>query len=216
MVETSTAFELAGCETALRPLVDLVRLDFRGLGDESLCASVGQIEQLGRLVDTLRVRVAAEVDDRSRFDLGTAGLSYRLGERRGADLIERLTRVSAAEASRRVKLGSAISPRRSLDGQPLPARHEAVAESMTAGVIGVDAAQIIVRCLDQAAERCPHSEALMTAETRPVAGAALQSADLVGVQARVWWEDLHNGTGVGRLEDVIDPLVRADRHGVGL
>lgn len=185
MDETTTRLEEA--EQLLR---ELAHLDFRALGDEGVCEATGRVEQLGRCVDTLRVRAAAEIDERSRFDLGTAGLSYRLGERRGVDLVERITRVSAAEAGRRVKLGAAITFRTTLDGRPLPSRHEAVAEAMTAGAIGVDAAQVIVRCLDQAAERCTDVDLLATAEARLVEGAAVESADLVGVQARVWREAL--------------------------
>lgn len=49
--------------------------DVRGLDDEALVATVGAIERLGRRVDALRVAAAAEVGERSRKELGLAGLA---------------------------------------------------------------------------------------------------------------------------------------------
>lgn len=141
-------------------------------------------EQMGRVADAIRVTFAAEVADRSRFELGSAGLSYRLGQRRPQHLIEQLTGVSAAEASRRMRLGALVRQRTSLDGSPLPPLYEQVAAAFTGGKIGVDAALQITRHLQQAAERCAPDD-LLEAEKALVARAEVESADLVGIHARL-------------------------------
>ncbi|QHO70088.1 DUF222 domain-containing protein [Marisediminicola antarctica] len=81
-------------------------------------------------------------------------------------LIEHLTRVSQAEAARRIRLGAAVRPRRALDGRQLPAAFPIVAAALTAGQLGVNAA----------------------AEQSLVDTAAVEPADIVGLHARVWRE----------------------------
>jgi hypothetical protein len=134
-----------------RPAVD--ERSMVALSDEDLCVLLRDIERVGRLTDALRALATAEVDDRSRHELGTAGLGRRLGYTKPSLLIERATLVSQREASRRIRLGQAISPRTSFNGEALPPRYPLVASAMADGAIGVDAASITVRCLDQAGGR---------------------------------------------------------------
>jgi hypothetical protein len=159
------------------------------LSDEDLCVLLREIEQVGRLTDMLRALAAAEVDDRSRYELGTAGLGRRLGYTKPSLLIERATLVSQGEASRRIRLGQAITPRTSFNGEPLPPRYPLVASAMADGAIGVDAATITVRCLDQAGARA-EPELLHDAEESLVQQARTEPADLVAIHARVWREAL--------------------------
>jgi hypothetical protein len=161
----------------------------RAASDDELCAATVAVEHAGRLLDALRVAAAGEIQHRSRHGLGTDALAHRYGHSKGSQLIEQLTRVAPAEASRRVHLGRAMRPSTALDGTPLPAEHEVVAVAMMAGQIGVDAAAVIVRCLDQARETAT-DDAILVAETALVDSARTVSADEVGVQARAWREAL--------------------------
>ena len=159
--------------------------------DRDVCALTVAVEEAGRFVDGLRALAAAEVQERSRPERGDAALAFRFGHRRGAQLVERLTRVSQAEAARRVAVGTAVRPSAAFDGTPLPAPRPVVAEALTGGAIALDAAAVVVRCLDQAARTAdPEPEHLIAAETALVGTAARCTADEVGVQARAWREAL--------------------------
>lgn len=160
------------------------------LSDGDLCALTSAVEDAGRLVDAARLAAAAEVDDRSRFELGSSGLSYRLGHRRGVHLVEQLTRVSQTEAARRIRAGAALRVRTDLRGELLPAPFPTVAAAVSRGEVGVDAASVITRCLGDALRNGAHPDAVAGAEAELVADAARVSADAVAVMARVWREAL--------------------------
>lgn len=171
-------------------LGELARLPVDSLSDESLCLVTVEGEQAGRLMDAFRASTAAEIDDRSRFELGTTGLSYRLGHRRGSHLIEQLTRISASSAAARIQLGVAVRPRKTLDGHALPPLHPHVAAALIAGDLGMDSAAQIIHHLDQAAARTGAPDQVDVAEEYLVSVAAVESADLVAIQARVQREAL--------------------------
>ena len=201
-MHTDTAIsEAAGEHLAL-----LADESLDGLTDEQLCAQTVELERLGRLLDTARIRAAAELADRSRFGLGTDSLAFRLGHGKAALLVESLTRVSPREAGRRIRLGASTRSDRGFDGALLPARHPAVAGALAEGSIGIDAAEIIVRCLDQAAERAGMS--LAAEENREFAERALvevateSTADEVAVQARAWREALDPDGAEPRDEEI--------------
>ncbi len=169
-------------------LADVARDPMVGLDDTALLEITRKVEEVGRLTDALRALAAAEVDERSRYELGQAGLAQRLGETRGMHLIEKLTLVSQREASRRVKLGRAIRNRVCLDGQIMPADFPQVSAAVVSGQLGVDAATVIIHALSQAAQRHAPPERLEVAETALVEAGLTLSADLLGVRARVWRE----------------------------
>ena len=168
-------------------LAGLTSVPLGGDSDDELCAFTVELERVGRLVDALRASSAAEIDARSSSRID--GLSDRYGFRTGALLLEFLTRVSTAEAARRVRVGRATASTTTLVGDPLPPAYPVVAEALRAGDIGVDSASIIIRCLAQAS---PHAapDDIALAEAELVAAAGRDSADLVGVQARAWREAL--------------------------
>ncbi|CAN5206824.1 hypothetical protein BH09ACT3_BH09ACT3_10560 [soil metagenome] len=181
--------QLEELDQAIALLADLARLQFAAADDETACALSGRIEQAGRLIDGLRALSAADLDRRSAFELGSEGLGYRLGHRRGVHLVEYLSRTSQGDAARRIRLGRAISPRSTLDGRPLPAEHPHVAAAVMAGTMGVDAAANVIRCLDQAARTAPQ-EHLDAAELALVEASTRECADLVAAEARLWREAL--------------------------
>lgn len=181
---SSSAASLLQRASAL--LAEVAALPVASFADEEVCALAIDAEVAGRFLDAVRATVAAEIEERSRFELGAEGLAVRLGARRGVHLIEQLTRVSQAEAARRTRLGAAIRPRTSFAGDPLPAIHPHVAEAVRSGAMAMDAATTVVRCLDQAARHRADPADLDAAERNLVAQAARDSADLVAVAARAW------------------------------
>jgi len=181
--------QLEVLDQAIALLADLARLQFAASDDETACALSSRIEQAGRLIDGMRAQSAADLDSRSAFELGSEGLGYRVGHRRGVHLVEYLTRTSQGDAARRIHLGRAISPRSTLDGRPLPAEHPHVASAIIDGTMGVDAAAHVIRCLDQAARTAPQVH-LDAAELALVDASTRESADLVAVEARLWREAL--------------------------
>ncbi|MET1044898.1 MAG: DUF222 domain-containing protein, partial [Microbacteriaceae bacterium] len=167
----------------------------RGLPDDDLLTLTGAVERLGRVVDGARILTAGEVGDRSRRELGPDGLSSRKGCRNPIELLERVTLIGGLTAHQRLKLGRALQPATSLTGEPLPARFPRIADALTAGRIGVDAAAAIVKGLHPA-NALP--DELAAAEAELVAAASTDAdadaaavplpcpADEIGVQAAVW------------------------------
>lgn len=170
-------------EHAASALRSIPRGAVTGFTDSELLAHVHEVEQLGRLVDALRVEVAAEVDVRSDRFLGEASLSRRHGHRTGASLIEQVTGVSAGEAARRVRIGTATTPRFSLLGEVLSAPFELVGEAVCAGSMSLDAAAVIIRHLTEAS-RAASPASLRIAETHLVDQASHTPTDLLAVHAR--------------------------------
>ncbi len=176
---------------ATRLLAAVARAGVAGLDDSAVALSTESVEEVGRLVDALRIQFAGEIDDRSRYELGRDGLAQRLGETRAVHLIEKLTRVSQREAARRVRLGRATRARHALDGSALPAEFPAVAEALSDGMLGLDSAAVIVQHLTQAVTGgSVPPERRDQAEQALVEAAATESAELVAVRARVWREAL--------------------------
>jgi Domain of unknown function (DUF222) len=154
------------------------------LDDADLQAFVAAAEQVGRHADRLRVAAAAELDDRCRPELGPAGLASKAGYSKGIYLLERLTRVSSAEASRRIRLGGALRAGTTLTGESLPSRFETLSAEMDAGAIDTEAAATIVRHLSQL-ERTATLENLEFAQQQLVELATREPSDLVGDLARL-------------------------------
>ncbi|TFD34190.1 HNH endonuclease signature motif containing protein [Cryobacterium cryoconiti] len=144
-------------------------VSFSLLNEADAMAVLGTVEDLGRRVDAARVASAADISVRSRRILGHDSLAYKNGASSGTDLITRLALISAREATRRVRLGDNVTPR--LAGTSvLPPYYPAVADALTAGDLGVDAAENIVTALDKIAARVAPDD-LGTAE-RALVGAA--------------------------------------------
>ena len=183
-------------DTATAVLGELAARSPLLLDDAELLNTVDKAEQLGRLCDALRVFLAAEVQQRSP---DAEGLAQRLGFTRATHLIERATRVSAAEAGRRVRLGAWVAPRHSRGSAVLPPLYPRVAAAMAAGTVTADAASAITRTLAQA--HCAPDD-IATAELQLVDIAAIEPADIVAVHARAWREALDPDGAEPRLEEL--------------
>lgn len=167
--------------------------DAAGLADEALLQTAGALERLGRWVASRQVAVAAEIDDRSRRELGSDGLAAKKGHRNATQLLERLTLASSETIGKRMKVGRATRTRTSLLGERMPAAFPSVAEALEAGGLAMDSAHTIVRglssvaavvdvCSIQAAEYELVAAATGTAPESPVPC----TADETRIQTDVW------------------------------
>jgi hypothetical protein len=169
------------------------------VSDSELLAVLGSVEEMGRLVDAARVAVAADAAHRSRPDLGHDGLAWRAGSRNALDLVTRTTRVSAREASQRIKLGATLASHVDVLGVQ-PSRFPVVAAALSSGALGTDAAKLIVDGLDSITHICPVDEldaaerslvatatGAITDETIGLPGEGIAfAADLMRGQVEVW------------------------------
>lgn len=122
-----------------------------GLADRDLLAGLAGVEELGRLVDGLRVSFASEVDDRCTASYGGDGLATVNNFTSSAELIAAVTSVSRSTARRRVRMGRRVRPSVSVTGALIAGTFDHVGVALRAGLIGFDAAEAIVRPLESAA-----------------------------------------------------------------
>ncbi|XBH21155.1 DUF222 domain-containing protein [Jonesiaceae bacterium BS-20] len=114
-----------------------------------LIKAVSIAESIGQRVDVLRARLAAQVDRASRNVPGEQSILRQLGMRNAVNALQFLTGSSAATARKRILLGRTTEPDISLTGAVIPARYPAVGAGLEAGHLGVEAAQLITKTLDQ-------------------------------------------------------------------
>ncbi|WP_324013834.1 HNH endonuclease signature motif containing protein [Microbacterium sp. JZ37] len=148
----------AGAVCAAVGLLDGLFTRVGEVASGDLAGFTARVEQLGRVVDALRVRAAGEVAWRSRRGLERP-LAGELGCRDGRELLERLTGIPGPAVSARVRLDEATRDRESPTGLPLPPAHPAVAAAVEAGLLGVEPAALIVKAVATARRGAPASEA---------------------------------------------------------
>lgn len=205
-------------EQATALLRELVGVDFAALSHSDQVRMLAPIEALGRLADASRIKIAAEVDESSRFDLGTEGASSKHGHRKPMHLIEERTRVSQAEVMRRIRLGKVTRTQTTLLGDRMPARRPAIAAALFAGELGVDSAYLIESMLRRSESgSAATAERVAVAEESLVESSATQCADLVGAEARVWREALDpDGAEPGYEETLAQRSVTVGRERNGI
>lgn len=139
-------------------------------GDLSRAQLIAVGEAMGALqrrMDAVHVEVAARIAYESRPELGAESLAKQQGFRSAAALIAATTGVSTGDAARLVKVGEATAPRADLLGARLPARYPRVREALRSGVLGAQAAAMIIAVLDRCrvaagVERVAEAERLLT------------------------------------------------------
>ena len=196
----------------------VARVDRATLSDVDLVALLAAEEGSRRLLDASQVLTAGDVADRSRYELGAEGLSMRYSQRKPIDFIEQTTRVSKAEASRRVRVGLAIRPRQSMLGETLPPERPIVAEAMTNGLLGIDTVATILHSLKQAAGGSEATlENMDAAELALVTLGTTDSADMVADIGRVWRDALDPDGIEPRYEEIRERrgiFVGRERNGI--
>lgn len=163
----------------------------RDAGDLSRADLVAVSQAIGllqRRVDAVHVEVAARVAHESRPELGAESLAKQQGYRSAAALIAATTGVSTGDAARLVKVGGATAPRSDLLGARLPARYPRVREGLRAGVLGAQAAAMIIAMLDRCrvgagVERVAEAERILT---EAVVGLPLDHVRRLVVRVEAW------------------------------
>ncbi len=119
----------------------LIGADLTGLTRDELLAVLRRFEVLRRRLSVVDHRLVAEVGDR--------GLAGSLGASSTSALLRQVLRISAGEASARVRAGADLGPRRSLLGEKLAPLFVRVASAQAAGIISSEHARVVVRAVDQ-------------------------------------------------------------------
>ncbi|WP_022883860.1 hypothetical protein [Glaciibacter superstes] len=104
-----------------------------GMNDDRVVGLIEAGFAARRQQDAFLARLAATVEHRSRPSLGADGLAKRFGNRNVAQLLADRGRITMAEASRLVRVGTATAAPVSLLGERRPVPHPAVADALAAG-----------------------------------------------------------------------------------
>jgi hypothetical protein len=194
VIKFDTADGPAACVDAISAaLAELAPLPVRSVDDTALLTTTASTERLGRQVDALRVGCAGELAERSRASLGSDSLAARKGCGSAAELVTRVTRISASSARSRIKLGEQTRSQLSLSGVEFAPRFPRIAAALEAGTLGFDSAQAILAGLVPIIDNAAIDE-IGAAEAELVAaatGASPESsvpcpADEIRAQAQVW------------------------------
>ncbi|MDH6182113.1 hypothetical protein M2152_002295 [Microbacteriaceae bacterium SG_E_30_P1] len=113
---------------------------------DDVLAAIAEVESVGRLVDAARISAIASVAENS-------DLAGDLGFASPTDAVATTARISTSAARSRVRVAAAIRRDRSMVGAELEAKRPVLAQAITLGQVGVDAAMVIVRELDDVARR---------------------------------------------------------------
>jgi hypothetical protein len=118
------------------------------LDDASLLTAQRSVAQIRRRVDATAAALAAEIEHRSRRELGHAGLAQRLGARTPERLVQHLTGSTSREASTMVRVGGMMagSLTSGSDSAAEPDPHPWLREvgvAVAAGQLSLEAAEAI-------------------------------------------------------------------------
>ena len=149
-METSTAPTADALASLLADLSRACADGVAGLPADDLVRWVTDAGTLQRALDAIRGRLAGELAAQA----GPDALARRAGHASAASFLADLWQISPAEAARLCDVGVAVRPRLALDGSLLPARYPSLGAAVWNLVLGVEAAAMIVRELDQAAPYC--------------------------------------------------------------
>jgi hypothetical protein len=120
------------------------------LSSDDYLTLLREAEDLGRVVDALRYRLAGDAASRSGGPIDTFG---ELGHASAEDGLVKVTGVSVAAAKARIRVGRALTPTLTITGNVIAAPHPHIADAVAAGRLGVEAAGLLVRELDSVAGR---------------------------------------------------------------
>lgn len=138
---------------------------------------LGAIAALSRMVDSLKVHIAAGVAERSNGWADEA-LCLRMGHRSPREALASALGIRDRQASELLTLAAVTSSTPGLTGHDIPARYPRVAAALADGALSLPQAQAIVGTLEPAAPRAD-IEQLAWAEDALVSAATEPSAPLV-------------------------------------
>lgn len=173
------------------------------LDDAALLSAQRSVAQIRRRVDATAAALAAEIEQRSRRELGHAGLAQRLGARTPERLVQQLTGSTSREASTLVRVGalmpSSAPQTSSSDSTAEPDPHpwlREVGEAVAAGLLSLEAAEAIRGGLG-APDDAVSAESLTHAATTRLVEAATLTVEKLAARAR----DLRVGLDLDRVTE---------------
>ncbi len=194
----------------LHSLIDLVgapaQSPFESIESLDTAEMLDALRTLGALtrsVDTLGAVMSHEVTRRVMHDEGfrVAALGGASGGRAASELVRELTRLDHRETGDWQTVAEAIAPRLSLQGDPLPCRHQAVADAVLTGELTTRSAAMIVRGVEAVAHLADH-DALAAVEHTLVQVAGSVTARELGRLVRSL-PDRFDSEGAEQREDAL-------------
>ena len=124
------------------------------LSTSQLLSSIALLGELTRLTDSLGVVFTAEVNHRVGFDaeFRREALGGDVGGRLASELFRDVAALDDDDVRNWERVAAAIAPRRTLQGELLPCRHEPLAQAVLAGTMSARAAAIIASGIDRVAD----------------------------------------------------------------
>ncbi|MFM9878190.1 MAG: DUF222 domain-containing protein [Rhodoglobus sp.] len=126
-------------------------LELRALSDDALMQLQTTLAERRRLIDGESALVAAEITERSRHELGYAGLAQKTGMRTPEALVQQLTGISGTDARTLVRVGTLMAEH-SAPSSPERSWLRAVSTAVAAGRISLAAADAIRSGLGEPSE----------------------------------------------------------------
>ncbi len=171
---------------------------FAALSGPGLVRVVQGAARLKRSVEAFLALAGAEVAARSAPEFGAESLAKQYGHSSPAKLVAAVTGGGQGEASRLLAVGEATRQRESFTGEVLPAKFAHVRAGLDAGVLSIEAANLITGMLARVELRTDPGR-LAAAEERLVQVAAGQPLSLVGRAVKVAEAQLNAG-GLARAD----------------
>src|SRR6478735_6750637 len=187
---------------SLREVVERARVTVRdGLGEGGIRGSAdGELldvmvlaGELGRLADALLIESTGEIVRRSESPDRDARLTTRMGCHDVSELVQRLTRLAPASASRLQRAAKTVRVDESILGEQLPPLLPAMREALVDGEVGLDGLLAVAGPLAGLGDRVGRelvltADVVLAAEARGEGpdAAPPACADLLRVQAQVW------------------------------
>ncbi|MGC5077971.1 DUF222 domain-containing protein [Agrococcus sp. DT81.2] len=138
---------------------------------------LGAVAALSRVVDSLKVRIAAGVEERSH-GWADESLCLRMGHRSPREALASAFGIRDRQASELLTMAATTSATPGLTGHEVPARYQRVAGALAGGELSLAQAHAIVATLEPAAPRADR-EQLAWAEDALVGAATDPAAPLV-------------------------------------
>lgn len=161
--------------------------------DSEVTDALALAAELHRLAEAVMVEATGEVIRRSWQHDRDLRLTSRMGCHDVSELVQRLTRVSPATASRLQRAGKATMSRVSLAWEAGPGEFPAMHEALLDGVVGIDGVLAVTGPLQPVTRRIGRdnillADGILAAEARGEGpeGAPPACADTLKVQAHAW------------------------------
>ncbi|WP_375485381.1 DUF222 domain-containing protein [uncultured Jatrophihabitans sp.] len=171
MSDTLTRADLATLLADAHHVVDALQaVELSACTDDGVVAAVRSFESLRRRLEPVDHALIGEVEAR--------GVPARAMARATGYWLRQTLTIDISEANARVRAAHAAGPRRSLLGEPMPARYPAVAAAQAAGELAARQARVITATLDklplEVCEHIPVAEARLVGFARTFEAATLQ------------------------------------------